>query len=216
MRKKEKKKMVIFTTVFASKMGEIKDLLVILGKEKEAKEIDKEYQRRKFFGPWGLGELANLYQGFSEYELREAALDYCQKNLLKGLREFSSGLKEKGFLVGALSSDPQFMMDVVKEILSLDFIAGTELEFKEGVATGRIQKEVNRYTKAEIIKIKTEEHALAKENVITIGRSCVAHLPMARESGMFIGLDPAKDTISDIARSIVVNRGLRKIFFGKI
>lgn len=213
MREKEKKKMVIFTTVFASKMGAIKDLLVVLGKEKEAREIDREYQIRKFFGPWGLGELANLYRGFSEYELREAALDYCQQNLLKGLREFSSGLREKGFLIGALSSDPQFMMDVVKEILSLDFIAGTELEFKKGRATGKMQKEVNRYTKAEIIRIKTEEHALAKENVITIGRSCVAHLPMARESGVFIGFDPVKETIGDVARMIIAHKDLSKIGF---
>lgn len=211
MREKEKKKMVIFTTVFASKMGAIKDFLVVLGKEKEAKEIDAEYQVRKFFGPWGLKELANLYRGFSEYELREAALDYCQKNLLNGLREFSSGLKEKGFLVGALSSDPQFMMDVVKEILSLDFIAGTELEFKEGRVTGKMQKEVNRYTKAEIIKIKTEEHALAKENVITIGRACVAHLPMARESGVFIGFDPMKETIADVAGMTIAHKDLSKI-----
>lgn len=201
----EYKKMVVFTTSFASKMGGIKDLLVLLGKKKEAKEKDKEYQKRKLLGPWGLKELAELYKGFSEYELRRVALDYCQQNLLKGMREAVDGLKERGFLIGALSSDPQFMMDALKEILPLDFAIGTELEFKEGMPTGRIQKELTRYTKAEIIKMKRREYGLTKKNVIVIGRSSIAHLPMAREAGVFIGIDPAKETLEDVTHIIAAD-----------
>lgn len=65
MRGKEKnKKMVVFTTTYQSQMGGIKDLLVGLGK-KEAIDIDREYQFRKLFGPWGGEELAKLYQGLA-------------------------------------------------------------------------------------------------------------------------------------------------------
>jgi len=215
MRGRKVKKMIIFGTLFASKMGGIKDLLVLLGKEKEVKEIEKEYQRRKIFGPWGLKELAKLFKGFSEDELRRKALDYCQQNLLNGIREAAIELKKKGFLVGVISPNPQFMMDVLKEILLLDFAEGTQLEFKEGVATGKIQREINRYTRAEILKIKRKEYGVAKKNVIIIARSSITHLPLAKESGIFIGFNPEEENINDIARLIVTNDNLRKIFFGK-
>lgn len=198
--KKELRKMIIFRTLFESEMGGIKDLLVLLGKEKKVKEIDAEYQRRKFLGPWGLKELARLYQDISEDKLKEAAWEYCRKNLLKGIREFSVTLKEKGFLVGALSSNPQFMMDIVKDALPLDFAIGTQLEFREGIATGLIHKEVNRYTKAEILKRKRKEYGLNHKDVITIGRATITHLPMTRESGIFIGFDPRQETIEDVAK----------------
>lgn len=195
--------MIIFRTLFESEMGGIKDLLVLLGKEKKVKEIDAEYQRRKFLGPWGLKELARLYQDISEDKLKEASWEYCRKNLLKGIGEFSVTLKERGFLVGALSSNPQFMMDIVKDALPLDFVIGTQLEFREGMATGLIHKEVNRYTKAEILKRKRKEYGLNHKDVITIGRATTTHLPMTRESGIFIGFDPRQETIEDIAQIIV-------------
>lgn len=214
MARKTNKKMVIFGTLFDSKMGGIKDLLVLLGGGKKIKEIDRKYQKRKLFGPWGLKELVRLFQGFSEAKLREVALDYCRENLLDGIKEASAELKKREFVIGVISPNPQFLLDSLKEILSLDFAVGTQLEFKAGVATGRIQKEINRYTRAEILKIKREEYRVNKKNVITIARSSIAHLPLARESGVFIGFDPEEDNIRDIARIIVTDGRLQKIFFG--
>lgn len=216
MKKRETKKLVIFTTLFRSKMGGIKDLLIILGKEKEVKKIHSEFRRRKIFGPWGLKEVVKLYKGFSEDKLRAVALDYCRQNLLSGMREAAAELKKKGFLIGVLSSNPQFMMDVLKEILALDFAIGTQLEFKKGIATGRIQKEVNRYTKAKILRMKRKEYEIDKENVIVIGRSSVTHLPMAKEAGISIGFHPEEENIVDITRIIATDKNLRKIFFGEI
>lgn len=204
--------MVVFGTLFKGKMGGIKDLLVLLEKEGEVKEIDAEFQKRKLLGPWGLKELVKLYRGISIDKLREIALNYCQQNLLDGIREAVIALKKKGFLVGVLSSNPQFLMDTLREILPLDFALGTQLEFKEGVATGRIEKELNRHTKAEILKRKIKEYGLAKENVIFIARASVTHLPMAKESGIFIGLDPTKQAINEIARILVTSKSFRKIF----
>jgi len=214
-KKRKIKKMVIFGTLFDSKMGGIKDLLVLLGKENEVKKIDKEYQKRKFFGPWGLKELAKLYRGFSLYQLQKISDDYIQKKLLDGLREAVMAMKDKGTVVGVVSSNPQFMLDVLKERLPLDFAIGTELEFKEGVATGKIEKEVNRYTKAAILKEKRKEYGVVIKNTIIIGRLFPAHLPMTKECGFYIGFDPTKETISETARMIITNKNLKKIFFGK-
>ena len=204
-------KLIVFGVLLESKMGGFKDILVLLGKEREAKKIDKEYQKRKFKGPWGLKQLANLYKGFSKEKLKELALDYCQQNLTKGAREITVGLKKKGFLIGAISSNPQFIMDALAEILPLDFSEGTQLEFKEGIATGKIKKKVDRYTKVEILREKKRNYGLAEENVIVIGDSITA-LPMVREAKIFINFDIQKENIQNIARYIIEDKNLRKIF----
>lgn len=207
------KKMVIFTTTYKTEMGGIKDLLVILGKKKEVIEIDKEYQKRKLLGPWGLSELAKLYQEITADKLKNLSFDYCQKNLLTGMKELTVELKNRGFLIGVLNANPQFMMDSLKEFFSLDFAEGTQLEFQEGVTTGRIQKEVNRYIEAEILKQKIREYGIDRKNVITMGRSSITHLPIAKESGLYIGFDPAKETIKDVIKMIRANENLDKIIF---
>ena len=194
-----KKKLIILTTTYKSQMGGIKDLLLGLGK-KEVIEIDKEYQWRKFFGPWGLDELAKLYQGFSEKKLKDLSFNYYLEYALLGIKDFVFSLKEKGFLVGVVNANPQFMMDSLKENLPLDFAIGTKLEFKDSICTGRIEKEVNRYVEAEILKEKIKEYGLNKEDVITFGRASITHLPIAKESGIYIGFDPTKDNFKKLKK----------------
>jgi len=135
-----------------NQLGGFKDILVVFNKEKEVQAIDIEYQRRKHLGPWGLEELAGLYQGFPREELVKKSKSYCQQNLTPGTKETIAALKQKNCLVGALSSNSQFIMDTLKFMLSLDFAAGTVLEFEERIATGKILRKVDRYQKGKILK----------------------------------------------------------------
>ncbi len=200
MKKTKENKMVVFRTAFSSEMGGIKNLLIYLGKGQQTKEIHREYEKRKIFGPWGLPELARLYENFQEDNLKDATLFYCKKNVIKGLKEFISFLKNKGYITGIISSDPQFMIDVLKEKMGFDFGYGTELEIENKRATGKILKCLDRYEKAKILKQKRKDFNLAKKNVITIGRASITHLPSAKESGIFIGFDPARDDIIKIIK----------------
>lgn len=194
----ENKKMVVFGTLFNGEMGGIKDILIILGKGKKVIEIDRKFQEKKLFSPWGLKKLGRLFKGISKKELRNTALDYCSRNLIDGIKDISIVLKKKGFIVGVLSSNPQFMMDILKEMLPLDFAIGLQLEFKDGIATGRIMEEFNRYKKAEILKKKREEYGIEKENTIFISRASVTHLPMTKETKFFLGFDPEKENIREM------------------
>lgn len=197
-------------TLLKGKMGGFKDVLVLLEKEKEVKKIDEEYQKRKFSGPWGLKELVKLYRGFSENQLKQIALDYCQKNLIKGVKELIKEYKKKGFLIGTVSANPQFMMDALREVLPLDFSEGTKLEFKNGIATGKIRRKIDRYIKTEILKEKRKEYGLRKENIIVIGDS-VTDLPMVKEAKVFIGFDGRKENVVDVSKMIIAQEKLRDL-----
>lgn len=207
------KKLVVFGPFILLKgeMGGFKDILVLLGKEKKVQEIDKEYQKRKISGPWGLEELAKLYRGFPEDKLKQIALNYCQKYLINGVKEFIKELKKRDFLIGAVSANPQFVMDALAEILPLDFSEGTKLEFKDGITTGKIQRKVDRYIKAEILREKRGKYGLKKENIIVIGDS-VTDLPMVKEAKVFIGFDGEKENAGDICKMIITHEKLRDIF----
>jgi len=189
-------------TSFTSEMGAIKDMLVLLGKKTKTLEIHREYNKRKIFGPWGLKQLANLYQDNALNKLKELALYYYQKNVLDKIKEFVSDLKNQGILVGALSSDPQFLMDILKEKNCLDFAYGTELEFERGIATGNIFRKLDRYGKAKILEEKKKE--LNVSNVITIARASITHLPVLRKSNIFIGFNPKEEP--KILRAILDNK----------
>ena len=127
------------------------------------------------------------------------------------MKEFIKELKKRDFLIGAISANPQFLMDALIKILLLDFSEGTKLEFKDGVATGKIKREVDRYIKAEILKEKREKYGLKKENIIVIGDS-VTNLPMVKEAKVFIGFDGKKEDAGEICRTIITHEKLRDIF----
>ena len=201
------KKLIVFDVsgiLLKEKMGGFKDVLVLLGKGENVKKIDAEYRRKKHAGPWGLEKLSKLSKGFPGDKLRKTAFDYCKQNLQERAKETIKELKEKGFLVGALSSNPQFIIAPLTEILALDFSEGTQLEFKEGVATGKIQKKVDRYGKAKILEKKMKDYKLKKKDVIVIGHS-ITDLPMAELAGTFIAFCPKEDIVKEKATKIVEN-----------
>ena len=125
--------------------------------------------------------------------LQDLGFYYYWKNSLRGIKSFVKSLKDNGIIVGALSSDPQFLMDVLKEDIGLDFAVGTKLEYQNGITTGKILKKVDRYKKAEILEKKKKEFAINK--VITIGRASVVHLPTFEKSDIVFGFDPAKRNV---------------------
>lgn len=204
-----KKKMIIFDadgTLLDNQtdclMGGFKDILVVLGKGKEVQKIDKEYQKKKHQGPWGLEQLAGLYKGFSKDQLQKTALRYIRETLMEEARECLRALRIKGFTIGTISSNPQFLMDALNKIFSLDFSEGTQLEFKDGKATGEIKRKVDRYVKAEILKGKMRNYGIKKRDVVVVGDS-ITDLPMAELAGTFIAFCPKEYIVKQRANFVI-------------
>jgi len=90
------------------------------------------------------------------------------KNLKDDAVKFVKELKKRGFFIVFYSSDFIETAEVLKRELQLDEVIGTELEFKEGVCTGRLFKKVDRYVRAEKIKELVEKNNLSKEDLENI------------------------------------------------
>lgn len=168
------------------------DILGLLGKENDAQELQKEYEKRKESGPWGLAQYAELYRTIRKEKLTSVATEYLSGQLRRNVQNTIRELKERGYVVGSLSAHPDFVMDILKGILDLDFAVGTEFEFKDGIATGNLVRELDRYGKDEALDVLAERFATTVEN-ITIVANSITQIPMIKKAGSYIAFNQKKD-----------------------
>ena len=201
------KKLFIFDVdgvLLETKTGGFQDILFLLGKEKEAREIQAEYEKRRHLGPWGLEETAALYEGESLEKLKELAKVHVGEHLAFGAEKAAQKLKAAGYEMAAISAGPKFILDELKEILGLDEVFGTELEFKDGVATGKLERKIDRFGKKEILEELIKERGLSKEKVVAIGDS-ITDLPLAELAGKFIAYQPRDEEVKERADEVINN-----------
>lgn len=177
--------------------GGFKEVAEFLGKGDAVKEIHKEYERKKNQGPWGLVELAQLYAGFKEKYLLQIANGYVETHLMPGAEKLISWLKKQDIKVIAISSNPHFILDVLAKKLKLDFVKGNELEYVDGVATGKISQEMNRHMKAKVLQNKINEWSIEKSEIAIVGES-VTDLPMSELANLFIGFNPSSEIMNKV------------------
>ncbi|MCX6779345.1 MAG: HAD family phosphatase [Candidatus Magasanikbacteria bacterium] len=208
-------KLIIFDVdgvLLDNKLGGFKELLIELGKEKEVKEIADEYQKRKNQGPWGLEELANLFAGSGINQIKSLAHEYCEKKLMYGAKETIAELEKRKIILGAISSNPQILLDELKTILSLDFVEGTRLNEQGGFLGGEIERKVDRFIKAEILQEKIKELNLSKEDVVVVGDS-LTDVPMSKLAGKFIVFNCSDEKIKQAGNVVVDKKDLREILY---
>ena len=181
-----------------SDLAGIRLLLIELGKEKEMLKQKEEYDKIKNEKPWGLENLAELFKGVSGDEINERSKKIVNEKLRENAKEVIEKIKEKGFLVVIYSSDLTNISKVLMEELDLDGFYGNVLEFENGIATGKLERKVDRYSRAEKIKQFIEKNNLSKENVFIVGESVTA-IPSA-ELGTLIAFNSNNDKLNEIAK----------------
>jgi phosphoserine phosphatase len=205
-------KLIVFDvdgTLIDTGIGSFKDIGMMLGKDKEIKEHAAEYEKRKHLGPWGLEELAMIFKGIDEKEIKRLAEKIVKEKLMSGAKETILKLKEKGYLLVSYSSSPIWIMKVLKQEFGFQDVCGNVLEVKDGKITGRLLGKVDRYVKAERLKKFMKENKISKENTFIVGDS-VTDLPMA-EHGHFIAFNCKKQEVRKKAEYIIDKKDLREI-----
>jgi len=206
------KKLVVFDvdgTLIDTSIGSFKEIGVIVGKEKEVREHDEEYQKRIHLGPWGLEELALIFKEIPEKEVKNAAREVIRERLIPGAKETISQLKQKGYVLASYSSSPTWIMEELKDMFGFDDVLGNAIEVKDGKITGKLLEKVDRYAKAARLKKFQERKGISKENTYVIGDS-VTDLPMA-EYGKFVAFNADKQEVKNKAEFVVDKKDLREI-----
>ena len=182
-------------------IGGFKELAIQFGKEKEVREHDEEYQRRKHLGPWGLEELAMMFAGIPEHTVNEKARALVQKHLRPDAYDVVRSAKQKGYLVVAYSSNPIWIMQELKYFLGLDDICGNVVESKNGIITGKLLEKIDRFGKERRLARFMETHRISPDEAVIFGDS-VTDLPMAQH-GTFYAFNAKDEKVQQTAQSVI-------------
>lgn len=181
-----------------SDLAGIRLLLIELGKEDEMLEQKKEYDKIKQENPWGLENLAILFKGVSEKEINEKSKKIVREKIKSDAKEIIDKIKQKGYLVVSYTSELINISNVLKKELDLDEVYGNVLEFKEGIATGKLKEKVDRHDRVKKIKDFIEKNNLAKDGAYIIGESVTA-IPSA-ELGILVSFNSNNEELNNIAK----------------
>ncbi len=170
-------KLVIFnlsTLLSGEHIGGIyKFLAEQFGKGEEFYRIRKEYKERRKEGPWGLDLVAKLFEGVDCNEFRRACVLYVDKYMKEEAETVLRKLKEKGIMIGILTSNPYAVIDALakKTGVEFDLAIGNEFECVEGKLSGKLKEVVDRYVRKEKLEKFISEHNISKDDIIYVACS---------------------------------------------
>ncbi|MDP6293816.1 MAG: HAD-IB family phosphatase [Candidatus Woesearchaeota archaeon] len=182
-------------------IGAFKLLAEMAGKEDEMQSLHEEYEKKKQEGPYGLTQLAQLFKGVPENQLRDYATSIVQQRLQPQARTVINQLKSQDIIVACFSANPKIVMDSLQQELMFDEYCGTQLEFYDGQCTGKILQKVDRNIKAARVTQLMTKHNMLPKDVMIVGHT-VSDLPMANH-GQFYAIDPHEENVKEQAIEIL-------------
>lgn len=145
----------------------IDELAALHGKRAEVAAITERAMRGELDFKASFRARAELLRGLPEAALNEVASTVA---LNPGADRLIRALKRFGYKTAVLSGGFQYVGDVLKERLGLDYVFANRLEIADGVMTGAVLGEiVDAERKAELLRELADREAIALAQTIAIG-----------------------------------------------
>lgn len=150
-----------------------------------------------------------LLKGLPESVMAEIAE---QLPITEGAEHLISTLKSLGYKTAILSGGFNYFGNYLKKRLGIDYVYANELEFENGVATGRVVGTVvDGARKAELLKEIAQRENIALQQAIAVGDGA-NDLPMLSAAGLGIAFR-AKPLVRNEARHSISTLGLDGILY---
>lgn len=135
-----------------------------------------------------------------------------QVPIRKCAKEVINYLKQKGFLVFAISAGIDLLVEIVSKKLGIDYYVSNKLITKDGVLTGKIIVQVGFKEKGKVMEKILTEHNILPKNTITIGDSEV-DIEMFKVAGLAIAYNPTSQKVIENADWIINSKTLCSILY---
>ncbi|MFW9956614.1 MAG: HAD-IB family phosphatase [Candidatus Odinarchaeota archaeon] len=128
-----------------------------------------------------------------------------------GAQETIDALKEKGYIIGCISSGvSQFFMEPFSKRLGLDFAYSNILGEEAGAHNGEVAYIMGGSQKVETALKFLKERGLRRENLASIGDG-TNDIDLFKHSGFSIAFNPANEEVSGAANVTIHSKDLRSI-----
>ena len=160
--------------------------------------LAKKYQEQFLAGKISYRKFCELdathWKGLKREKMVKAfqSIQYS-KNVKKAVKK----LKEKGFVLVAISTGLQFITDRIKNELKFDYVAGNRLTVRNGVLTGGVKINISHGAKGKTVKKILKRFGIKPSEMIAVGDS-EGDIPMIKMAGYSIAFNSSDKKLSEI------------------
>lgn len=153
------------------------------------KEKADEYQKMFFAGKISYRKFCRLdaahWKGMEEDRLYAL---FQEIPYVQNAEQALSILRQNGFILAAVSTGIQFMVNRVKDELGLDYALGNELKVRRGRLTGGVRINVSHLEKGKELRKILRKFRIPAEKTIVVGDSA-GDVPMMERAGYAIAFN---------------------------
>ncbi|MGQ9699960.1 MAG: HAD family hydrolase [Candidatus Bipolaricaulaceae bacterium] len=162
-------------------------------------ELLHQYQGRPDRYPQWVQENARLLRGIPVHQVTKQIFP---PPYAPGVPETIPLLKERGLLLGIVSSGVALVAARVKEELSLDFFVANELIIADGIFTGEAVIRVGLADKLQAVQAEARRWNLDLQEIAFIGDH-LNDIPILKSVGLGIAYAPKEAAVAQAARFVV-------------
>ncbi|MEK7092174.1 MAG: hypothetical protein AAB907_00955, partial [Patescibacteria group bacterium] len=94
--------------------------------------------------------------------------------------------------IGTMSAHPGFVMEALKDMLEFDFSEGTNFEYRDGITTGNLERELNRNTKCEVLEEVIKRFEVTANDIAIVANS-ITQVPLIEKVGKYVSFNQHRD-----------------------
>ena len=148
---------------------------------------------------WKGMETGNLHELFREIPYSTNAVESVRR------------LKEDGFVLAAVSSGVQFIVERVREDMKLDYAIGNILRVRQGRLTGGVSIRISHLGKAAALRRILRRFRIPAEETIVVGDSD-GDVPMLKIAGYAIAFNPTGPTLREAASYVCRTNDFMEVY----
>ena len=126
-------------------------------------------------------------------------------------KKYIKQLKKDGFKLAVVSTGLQYIPDIIKDELELDYVIANRLLSQKGILTGKVEINITHGAKGKIVKDILKRFNLKSHQAIGIGDT-EGDISLAKNTGYSIAFNSSSKMLSDIVDYSCKTKNFKELY----
>ena len=126
-------------------------------------------------------------------------------------KKYIKQLKKDGFKLAVVSTGLQYIPDIIKDELELDYVIANRLLSRKGILTGKVEINITHGAKGKIVKDILKRFNLKSHQAIGIGDT-EGDISLAKNTGYSIAFNSSSKMLSDIVDYSCKTKNFKELY----